>query len=58
MRLLMQTRVVRYIPGWFPGAAFQRQAREWRVFAAAVGTALVILRRIFSGDEGPAAGVS
>jgi len=23
-------RLVRYVPEWFPGAGFQRKAREWR----------------------------
>ena len=37
--MLEDVATVKYVPEWFPGAAFKRQAREWRVFAEAMVTA-------------------
>jgi hypothetical protein len=28
--------IVKYVPEWFPGATFQREAREWKKSAAAM----------------------
>ncbi|EJD33031.1 hypothetical protein AURDEDRAFT_27789, partial [Auricularia subglabra TFB-10046 SS5] len=29
-------RAVKYVPAWFPGAGFKRQAREWKEVADAM----------------------